>query len=45
MVQKFERNTEVKANSDIKELVFIISEDKIQLTYHTEGGHIASSTR
>ena len=45
MIQKFERNPAKPANTDIKELIFLVSEDKIQITYHTESSHIASSTR
>ncbi|GFR82652.1 dynein regulatory complex subunit 7-like [Elysia marginata] len=45
MVQKFERNPKKPANSDISELIFLMNEDKIQLTYHTVDAHIASSTR
>lgn len=45
MVQKFNRNTKKSASEDIAELVFLVSEDKIQLTYHTEDPRIASSTR
>ncbi|KAK7103521.1 dynein regulatory complex subunit 7-like [Littorina saxatilis] len=45
MVVKFKRNTESAANEDINEMVFLCSEDKIQLTYHTEQSNIAASTR
>ncbi|KAK3597164.1 hypothetical protein CHS0354_038091 [Potamilus streckersoni] len=45
MVQKFHRNRSKLANEDIAELVFMCSEDKIQITYHTEDKRIASSTR
>ena len=45
MVQRFERNTAKPANADIKELIFLVSEDKIHITYHTENVHIASSNR
>lgn len=45
MIQRFQRNPSISANSDIRELIFIVSEDKIQLTYHTEDTNIASSTR
>jgi len=45
MIQRFERNPAKHANSDIKELIFLVSEDKIQITYHTESVHIASSSR
>lgn len=45
MVQKFHRNPKVPASEDIAELVFLVSDDKIQVTYHTEDPRIASSTR
>ncbi|XP_005093754.1 dynein regulatory complex subunit 7 [Aplysia californica] len=45
MIQRFERNQAKPANADIKELIFLVSEDKIQITYHTESIHIASSSR
>ncbi|KAK3093928.1 hypothetical protein FSP39_021907 [Pinctada imbricata] len=45
MVQKFHRNRNKAANEDIAELVFHMSEDKIQISYHTEDPRIASSTR
>ncbi|ESO96481.1 hypothetical protein LOTGIDRAFT_115813, partial [Lottia gigantea] len=45
MLQKFKRNPEKEANEDIYELTFTVSEDKIQITYHTEDARIASSTR
>lgn len=45
MVMKYNRNKNKTANDDIAELVFLCSEDKIQVTYHTEDKRIASSTR
>ncbi|XP_041350936.1 dynein regulatory complex subunit 7-like [Gigantopelta aegis] len=45
MVLKFHRNKSQPANNDIAEMVFLVSEDKIQITYHTEDSRIASSTR
>ena len=45
MIQRFERNSKKPANCDISELIFLMNEDKIQLTYHTVDAHIASSTR
>lgn len=45
MIQKFHRNKAKPANEDISELVFLVSEDKIQVSYHTEDKRIASSTR
>jgi len=45
MVQKFARNLAKDANEDVKELVYWISEEKIQITYHTGDPKIISSTR
>ena len=45
MVEKYHRNRNKIANEDIAEIVFLISEEKIQLTYHTEDDKISSSTR
>ncbi|XP_055956877.1 dynein regulatory complex subunit 7 [Patella vulgata] len=45
MIQKFHRNKSKQANEDIAELIFLISEDKIQISYHTEDARIVSSTR
>ncbi|KAK6999816.1 dynein regulatory complex subunit 7 [Biomphalaria glabrata] len=45
MIMKFHPNPEKPANADIRKLVFLVAEDKIQITYHTENRHIASSFR
>lgn len=45
MIQRFHRNKSKAANEDVAELVFLVSEDRIQVTYHTEEKRIASSTR
>ena len=45
MVVKFHRDKSKPANEDVAELVYLMSEDKIQVTYHTEDKRIASSTR
>ena len=45
MVVKYHRDKSKPANEDVAELVFLCSEDKIQITYHTEDKRIASSTR
>ncbi len=45
MVEKYHRNPKRPANEDIAELLFLISEEKIQITYHTEGTKISASTR
>jgi len=45
MVMKYHRNKNKDANDDIAELTFLCSEDKIQITYHTEEERITYSTR
>lgn len=45
IIQRFERNPNKPANEDIQELIYLVAEDKIQITYHTETPNIASSTR
>ena len=45
MVQKFKRNLSKEANEDVKELVFWIAEEKIQITYQTGDPKVISSTR
>lgn len=45
MIMKYHRNKNKEANEDIAELVFLCSDDKLQITYHTEDKRIASSTR
>ncbi|CAG5133747.1 unnamed protein product, partial [Candidula unifasciata] len=45
MIQRFERNPNKPANEDIQELIHLVAEDKIQITYHTDKANIASSTR
>ena len=45
MQMKYHRNKNKPANEDILELLFLCSEDKIHLMYHTEDKRIASSTR
>ncbi|KAH3848102.1 hypothetical protein DPMN_090451, partial [Dreissena polymorpha] len=45
MHMKYHRNKNVDANCDIAELMYLCSEDKVQITYHTEDKRIASSTR
>ena len=45
ILERYNRNTEIAANEDIAELIFIISEEKIQITYHTEDSKISASTR
>lgn len=45
MVQLFKRNNAKEANEDIKELVYWMVEEKIQIVYHTGQPKIISSTR
>ena len=45
MIVKFHRDKSKPANADVAELVYLCSEDKILITYHTEDKRIASSTR
>jgi len=45
MVQEYGRNESKPANEDVKELVFWITEDKIQITYHTANPKVIASTR
>ena len=45
MVEKYHRNSTKPANEDVAEMVFLISEEKIQLTYHTEADKISASIR
>ncbi|XP_077969696.1 dynein regulatory complex subunit 7-like [Styela clava] len=41
----FHRNKDILANADIAERIFILSEDKIQLSFHRENENITMSTR
>ncbi|VDI74883.1 Hypothetical predicted protein [Mytilus galloprovincialis] len=45
MVKKFNRNVSKPACDDVAELIYLVSEDKMQITYHTEDPRIAASTR
>ena len=45
MVQKYGRDVSKDANEDVKELVYWITEEKIQITYHTGDPKVISSTR
>lgn len=45
MVERYNRNTAKDASEDVAELVYQISEERIQLTYHTETDKISASTR
>ena len=45
MVEKYHRNTSKLANEDVAEMMFLVSEERVQLTYHTEDEKISASTR
>ena len=45
MVEKYHRNKAKPASEDISELMFLIADEKITVTYHTEDGKISASTR
>ncbi|XP_077994789.1 dynein regulatory complex subunit 7-like [Glandiceps talaboti] len=45
IVDKFHRNRAKPANEDVAERVFLIAEDRIQLTFHHEDTKISASTR
>ena len=45
MVEKYNRNVAKPANEDVSELVFLINEEKIQITYHTEDDKVSACTR
>ncbi|XP_070577144.1 dynein regulatory complex subunit 7-like [Ptychodera flava] len=45
IVDKFHRNRAKPANEDVAERVFLISEDRMQLTFHHEDTKISASTR
>ena len=45
MVEKFCRNPEKSADTDIAERCFLISDDRISLKFHLEDQRITGSTR
>ena len=45
MVEKYYRNKSKPASEDISELMFLIADEKISVTYHTEDKKISASTR
>ena len=45
MIERYHRNPDKIANEDVAELVFLVSEERMQLTYHTENDKISASTR
>lgn len=45
IVEKFHRNRKIPANDNIAEQIFVLSEDKIQITFHRDDPNITASTR
>uniref|UniRef100_H2YT25 Coiled-coil domain-containing protein 135 n=1 Tax=Ciona savignyi TaxID=51511 RepID=H2YT25_CIOSA len=45
ITEKFHRNVSRPASEDVAEQVFVLHEDKIQVTYHREDPNITASTR
>lgn len=45
ITERYKRNPDIPANEDVAERVFVINEDRILLTYHTESSKISASTR
>ena len=45
MVEKYHRNKAKAASEDISELMFLIADEKIAVTYHTQDQKISASTR
>ncbi len=45
MIEKYHRNPNKPANEDVSELIFLVAEEKILVTYHTQNSKISASTR
>jgi hypothetical protein len=45
MVERYNRNPTLEANEDVAEVVYFVSEERVQPTYHTETDKISASTR
>lgn len=45
IVERFHRNTAKEAHEDVAERVFLISEERINLTFHLEDQRVTASTR
>ncbi len=45
MVEKYHRNPAKPAHEDRSEIIFMVGDDKILVTYHTEDTKISASTR
>ena len=45
MVVRYHRNESRQSNCDMRQIEFLVSEDKVLVTYHTDKASIAASTR
>ena len=45
IVERFHRNKSKEANEDIAERVFLVSDERINLTFHLEDHRVTASTR
>lgn len=45
IVERFHRNKSKEANEDVAERVFLISDERINLTFHLEDNRVTASTR
>lgn len=44
-MERFHRNKSKEANEDVAERVFLISDERINLTFHLEDNRVTASTR
>ena len=45
IVDRFHRNPSKKADEDVAEVIFLIAEDRIQLTFHHQDTKVTAATR
>lgn len=45
IVERFHRNKSKEANEDVAERVFLVSDERINLTFHLEDNRVTASTR
>ena len=45
IVERFHRNKAKEANEDVAERVFLVSDERINLTFHLEDNRVTASTR
>lgn len=45
IIERFERDVSKKADEDVAELQFLLTENTIKLVYHRDGARITASTR